>query len=102
MRPPNLIWEIFLSKNVQSQQLKFEPGRKGNKMGAVCSEELGPTQETEEFDDEQVGGNERSGEWRQAILQNVDKICYVGRSPGQMVVYGKFAEPGDSLLISLR
>ena len=66
-------------------------------MGAVCSEELDPTkeltEETEESDDEQDEGNERSGEWRSAILQDVDKI-YVGRFPGRMVVYGKFAEPG--------
>ena len=62
-------------------------------MGSVCSEE---------FDDEQVGGNERSGEWSRAILQNVDKICHVGQNPGQMIVYGRFAEPGDSSLFSLK
>ena len=42
---------------------------------------------------EQDKGHERSGEWRRAILQDVDKI-YVGRTPGRMVVYGNFAEPG--------
>ena len=68
-------------------------------MGAVCSEELDPTVETTEetpgADTALPIGDERSEEWRNDLLQNVDKI-FLGRFPGRMIVFGKHAEPGKN------